>query len=65
VSKENSFTTVVWNPWIEKAKALSDFGDAEWMTMVCIEASNVSTFAVALTPGQQHKMKTTVRVVDL
>jgi D-hexose-6-phosphate mutarotase len=64
VAKENSFTTVVWNPWVEKAKALSDFGDAEWMQMVCIETSNVSNSAVELAPGQQHRMKAIVRVVD-
>jgi glucose-6-phosphate 1-epimerase len=64
VAKENSFTTVVWNPWVEKAKALSDFGDAEWMQMVCIETSNVSDSAVELAPGEQHRMRGIVRVVD-
>ena len=34
VAKEYSFTTVVWNPWALKAKALSDFGAAEWMRMI-------------------------------
>jgi hypothetical protein len=32
--------------------------------MFCIEPSNVSGFAVDLAPGQQHTMKTVVRVVD-
>jgi glucose-6-phosphate 1-epimerase len=65
VSKENSLTTVVWNPGVEKATAMSDFGDAEWKQMVCIEASNVSDFAAELPPGQQHSMKVIVRVTDL
>ena len=65
VAKENSFTTVVWNPWLEKAKALSDFGDAEWMQMVCIETSNVSDFTVGLAPGQEHRMQAIVRLGDL
>jgi glucose-6-phosphate 1-epimerase len=64
VAKENSFTTVVWNPWVEKAKAMSDFGDSEWAQMLCIETSNVSDFAVELAPGQQHKMQTIVRVAE-
>ncbi len=42
--------TVVWNPWVAKAKALADFGDAEWTQMVCIETCNVSDFAVELRP---------------
>src|SRR5439155_12243944 len=29
VNKESSLTTVVWNPWVQKARALPDLGDAE------------------------------------
>jgi len=64
IAKENSYTTVVWNPWVQKAQSLSDFADDEWIQMICIETSNVSDFAVDLVPGQQHKMKALVRVVD-
>jgi D-hexose-6-phosphate mutarotase len=64
LAKENSFTTVVWNPWVEGAEAMPDFGDAEWKQMICIEASNVSDFAVVLAPRQQHQMKATFRLAD-
>jgi len=64
VTKENSRTTVVWNPWVQKAHSLSDFADDEWMQMICIETSNVTDFAVNLAPGQQHKMKAVVSVAD-
>ena len=64
VTKENSRTTVVWNPWVEKAHSLSDFADDEWKQMICIETSNVGPFAVDLAPGQQHKMKALVKVTD-
>jgi glucose-6-phosphate 1-epimerase len=64
VAKENSRTTVAWNPWTQKAHSLSDFGDDEWVQMICVEPSNVSDFAVGLAPGQQHTMKALVRVVD-
>ena len=64
VAKENSFTTVVWNPWVENAKGFSDFDDNEWMQMLCVETSNVSDFAVELAPGRQHKMRSIARVAD-
>lgn len=32
---------VLWNPWIEKARALSDFGDEEYKEMVCMEAGKI------------------------
>jgi glucose-6-phosphate 1-epimerase len=64
VSKENSRTTVVWNPWVQKAQSMPDFGDNEWMNMICIETSNVADFAVDLAPGQRYSMKAIVRVED-
>jgi glucose-6-phosphate 1-epimerase len=62
VSKQNSRTTTVWNPWVRKAHALSDLGDGEWREFICIETCNAGDFAVALAPGQQHTMKAVVRV---
>lgn len=64
LSKENSRTTVVWNPWREKARSMSDLGADEWMRMICVETSNVSDYSVVLAPGQQHNMKSFVRVED-
>ena len=62
VTKENSRTTVVWNPWIGKARSFPDFGDDEWKRMICIETSNVGDFAVELAPGEQHRMKAVISV---
>jgi glucose-6-phosphate 1-epimerase len=64
VEKQHSRTTVVWNPWVEKARALSDLGDDEWMQMICIETSNVSDFAVDLGPGEQHTLRAIISVAD-
>jgi len=62
VMKENSDTSVIWNPWIDKTRELSDLRENEWTQMLCIETSNVSDFAVDLAPGQQHAMKARVSV---
>ncbi|MGB7555634.1 MAG: D-hexose-6-phosphate mutarotase [Candidatus Korobacteraceae bacterium] len=65
IAKENSRTTVVWNPWIEGAKALPDLGDDEWTQMFCVEASNVLDYAVEVAPGKQHRLAATIRVPGL
>jgi glucose-6-phosphate 1-epimerase len=64
ITKENSLTTVVWNPWAQKVRTFSDLAGDEWMQMICVETSNVSDFAVDLAPGQEHKMKALVRIAD-
>jgi D-hexose-6-phosphate mutarotase len=62
VAKSGSATTVVWNPWAERAKAMADFGDDEWPGMVCVETANALEDAVALEPGGAHVMTATVEV---
>ena len=61
LEKQESRTTVVWNPWSTGAQSLADLGD-EWRTMACVEASNIRAFAVNLEPGQQHSMRTLIKV---
>jgi glucose-6-phosphate 1-epimerase len=64
VKKENSRTTVVWNPWVLKALSFSDFAKDEWKEMICVEACNTADFAVELRPGQEHSMKALVEVAN-
>lgn len=41
---------VVWNPWVDKARGMSDFGDEEYREMVCVEAGKVAS-PVSLSAG--------------
>jgi glucose-6-phosphate 1-epimerase len=61
--KENSATTVVWNPWQDGAASLSDLGNDEWHHFTCVEASNILSAAVELAPGEEHTMQATLRAV--
>jgi glucose-6-phosphate 1-epimerase len=63
VAKEGSDATVVWNPWIDKAKAMADFGDDEWPGMVCVETCNVGDQRVTVQPGETHEMRAAIGVV--
>lgn len=38
IKKSGLPDAVVWNPWINKSKAMGDFGDEEYKEMVCVEA---------------------------
>ncbi|EPS30570.1 hypothetical protein PDE_05522 [Penicillium oxalicum 114-2] len=45
ITREALGDIVVWNPWVEKAKGMSDFGpDEAYKNMVCVEAGSVSTW---------------------
>ena len=62
IEKTGSDATVVWNPWIAKAKAMPDFGDDEWPRMLCVETANCKQHALTLAPGAAHTLRAIIRV---
>jgi glucose-6-phosphate 1-epimerase len=62
VQKSGSDSTVVWNPWIEKTKGMSDMAPEDYKDMICIETANAADNAVHLAAGATHKMTTAIRV---
>lgn len=62
VAKSGSHTTVVWNPWIEKAQRLADFGPEEYHTMVCVETANAEADVVTIAPGGEHRLAAVIDV---
>lgn len=65
VEKSGSQSTVVWNPWIEKSQRMPDFGDDEYLQMVCVESGNVAKNQITLPPGGLAVMKVVVSSAEL
>jgi glucose-6-phosphate 1-epimerase len=62
VEKSGSDSTVVWNPWIEKTKGMSDMAPDDWKEMICLETANAADNAIHLLPGASHKLTASIRV---
>jgi glucose-6-phosphate 1-epimerase len=62
IRKENSRTTVIWNPWKEAAEKMSDMGTDEWKKMLCAEGANVLGNAIKLKAGEKHTTTVTMTV---
>jgi D-hexose-6-phosphate mutarotase len=60
ISTEGSASRVLWNPWIAKAAAMPDFGNAEWTGMLCVETANVGSDAIVLAPRESHTMSAVI-----
>jgi glucose-6-phosphate 1-epimerase len=60
VEKRGSRSTVVWNPWIDKARLMADFGDDEYRRMVCVETANAIEDVIQVAPGATHTLGTTI-----
>lgn len=63
VEKQNSNTTVVWNPWTNTAKSMPDFDDEGYKTMVCVEAANAYNNAITVQQGKEHEISTSIKII--
>jgi len=56
IAKQGSSSTVVWNPWTEKADKMGDFGPEGFRGMVCVESANALDNVVTVEPGATHHL---------
>ena len=60
IDKTGAASTIVWNPWPEKAAAMADLGADNWRGMICVETGNVADNRVTLAAGETHRMTTRI-----
>lgn len=56
IEKHGSRSTVVWNPWRDKAAGLGDMGQDDYLGMLCVESGNVADDVVTLAPEAKHRL---------
>lgn len=56
IKKRNSKSTIVWNPWIEKAEKMGDLGKDGYLGMLCVESGNALENAIQIPPGGEHSL---------
>jgi glucose-6-phosphate 1-epimerase len=56
LESRSAHTAVLWNPWIAKARRLSQFAEDAWQGMLCIETANVWDDCIELAPGARHAL---------
>jgi glucose-6-phosphate 1-epimerase len=61
IAKTGSDSTVVWNPWIEKSKTMSDLDPEEWRGMLCVETANAASNAITVAAGASHRLGVVIR----
>jgi glucose-6-phosphate 1-epimerase len=64
ICKTGSNTTVVWNPWAENAQKMADFGDDDYLQMICVEAANAAKDVVTLQEGECYTISQNICVMN-
>lgn len=65
IAKQGSRSTIVWNPWIEKAEKMGDFGPEGHRGMVCVESGNALDDTVTVGAGETHRLSVLYTVEPL
>ncbi len=65
ITATGSRSTVVWNPWTEKAEKMGDLGPDGYLKMVCVETANAAEDVVVLKPNQEHVMAAQCRLLPV
>ena len=63
LQKQNSRTTVAWNPGAILARTLADLAPDDWQRFVCLETANAAENALRLLPGEAHSMSSQLSVL--
>ncbi len=63
--ESNTNSAVVWNPWIEKSKRLSQFKDDAWKNMFCLETSNAMDDFIQLGANESHTLELKLKEANL
>ena len=56
IAKSGSQSTVIWNPWAEKAASMGDFAEEGYRHMVCVESGNALDNRLTVDPGHEHRL---------
>lgn len=56
ITTEGSKTAVVWNPWAEIAEKMSDLGDVDYQSMLCVETANAADDVIEIAAGMSHRL---------
>jgi len=65
IEKSGSNSTVVWNPWSERAATMADIGAENWTGFLCVETANAGADSVTLEPQARHTLRAHFRIEPL
>jgi glucose-6-phosphate 1-epimerase len=57
ITATGSSSAVVWNPWVDKSRRMTDMQNDAYQTMLCIETANALEDARELAPGDEHTLQ--------
>jgi len=65
IGASGSQSSVVWNPWKEKSKAMADLDDEGYKKFVCVESTNTRKDEKVIEPQKSHTLSVTYTMLKV
>lgn len=65
IDAQHSRTCVVWNPWVETARAMDDLDDLDYLRFLCVETVNTASEAIEIPPQGESRIVAEYRIEPL
>jgi glucose-6-phosphate 1-epimerase len=56
IASRHSATCVVWNPWVDTARAMDDLDDEDYRVMLCVETVNTASEVIEVPGGGEARL---------
>ena len=56
IQSRHSATCVVWNPWVDTARAMADLDDDDYRIMLCVETVNTASEVIEVPGGGEARL---------
>jgi len=56
ITKSGSASTIVWNPWQQRAAEMGDMGKDGFRSMLCVESANAASNKITIAPAMSHTL---------
>ncbi len=65
IDSRHSRTCVVWNPWVETARAMEDLDDLDYQRFLCVETVNTASEVIEIPPHGESRLAADYRIEPL
>ena len=63
IASPGNETIVVWNPWLNGSKKITDLKEQDYKQFICVETGNIAFDLIQISPGEEYCLETNFKIL--